>query len=128
METDDGLRTMMTEPFTLGNLQDREQFDFTDGSYLSADEFGLEHPDTILLQYTGLKDKNGKEIYEGNVVQDERGRRYEVFAVPGGFAINAFGGGNDNNFWDGLSSMQTGGWITQTEIIGNIYEQPELVK
>ena len=89
--------------------------------------------DMILMQYTGLKDKNGKEIYEGDIVQFKGNYKDKRKLVV---------------FWD---SMKSGFFITpihcykyrvkektylraefinakNKEIIGNIYENPELLE
>lgn len=86
-----------------------------------------------LMQYTGLKDKNGKEIYEGDIVN---------LAMWNGEAYNWDTGvikwhGPSSAFkWFYLLEDASDGsnyWLSQAdrkgrEVIGNIYENPELLK
>lgn len=75
-----------------------------------------------LMQYTGLKDKDGKEIYEGDILRDEYGSgkvkwimEHCAFLV---FATNP----------SRCIAMESDGQLKNTEIIGNIYENPELLE
>lgn len=71
-------------------------------------------------QCTGLLDKNGKEIYEGDIIENERlGIHVAEWAADiAGFVFDDKKGGED---WQYI--LDIGG----TEIIGNIYENPELL-
>lgn len=74
------------------------------------------------MQYTGLKDKNGKEIYEGDILEFS-GNVVALGIVKYNENFATFQACNGNSGW--LFGNESG---TSIEIIGNIYENPELVK
>ena len=79
----------------------------------------------VLMQYTGLKDKNGREIYEGDVVRKmmdgEPDRVFEQLVMK--WESEQW---TEEGFMTGFSQLWTS--ADQYEIIGNIYENPELTK
>lgn len=75
------------------------------------------HKDIKLMQYTGLKDKNGKEIYEGDILRNY-GNDIEDWVVS--YEEGKFIGIFDNVCEDLYE-------IHDFEVIGNIYENPELI-
>lgn len=80
-----------------------------------------EDEDLALMQYTGLKDKNGKEIYEGDIVEviDKYAKRVftgEVSFIDASFVIK-------NDYSTNYRWMDY-----DVKVIGNIYENPELME
>lgn len=86
---------------------------------------GVEEPkDYTLEQYTGLKDKNGKEIYGGDVVKSKNGQRdgfVEYIEDDSGFIV----------WWTSENEFIYLGEAIRKyedlEVIGNIHENPELL-
>ena len=87
-------------------------------------------PDTI-CQYTGLTDKNGKKIFDGDVVKDSAGVCGEVkFGLyEAGFSIPDTNQGFYIEFpEESLYRKELGYWENKVVVIGNIYDKPEQQK
>jgi len=105
--------------------------------------------DFALMQYTGMKDKHGAEIYEGDIllIPDEytdpmppgSGKGYTTqwkHSAPVSFENGSFGVTitdpadifHRKGFWAfPLIEAEMGGWPDEIEIVGNIHENPELL-
>ncbi len=88
-------------------------------------------------QFTGLHDKNGKEIYTGDILQlkklDGSVLLYKIFCVKGGFAFNThqddfYKPQIEIYFYESTSDMQNASFISTLEIIGNIHEDSCLLE
>jgi len=98
--------------------------------YKSSYLFGAMDGDygDVLMQFTGITDKNDVDIYEGDIIQNERGRVCKViWFQPGGCWDACFlrdtedGRGLDRGF-------NTNHWPGFVEVIGDIHSNPELLK
>lgn len=84
-----------------------------------------------VMQYTGLKDRTGKEVYEGDIVLIEHSERYgattSIFKIQPGISL----WGYEYN-WEFIKGYFCTTHIlkdnySNLEVIGNIYENPELI-
>lgn len=86
--------------------------------------------DFELMQYTGLKDKNGKEIYSKDIINiDGDEKNYEVNFHQGCFGII----GGDSRHYLLREFVSTGTSVSERcigriKIIGNKFDNPELIK
>jgi len=118
-EVNKGLGGRMTEPFTLIDIHNRK---YVATGFADRIEF---------MQFTGLLDKNGKEIYEGDIVEmtDPYGEdklKCEIKYENGAFTVEA-----DGWFGMGECDVTAVGWAQEQdiliEVIGNIFENTDLL-
>ena len=83
----------------------------------------------VILQFTGLKDCNGVEIYEGDILSTDLSRPYLIVEFRNGaFMYQCHHDGQ--NYFDFMEPANEGlkSNTKHHEVIGNIYENPELLE
>ena len=103
----------ITNEFVIGDL-----FQHGEQCFIMVLNRNIEVPPETVGQYTGLCDKNGKKIFEGDIIKISNGEIYTVVFEAGGFATGIFSSGFFLGEWD----------MAHVEVIGNIYDDPELMK
>ena len=112
------------EKLDLWGDSDQATCDLASLEFDEEELFDIYLNEVILMQSTGLKDKHGVEIYEGDIVKG-----YSVYPTAGTFEPFLMDGVYYTNrgTWDCYSYI-LGGFNDQIEIVGNIYESPELLE
>ncbi|UUI41158.1 YopX family protein [Oceanobacillus oncorhynchi] len=121
-----------------------DSIDFAEEEILIIDDTGIDRyfpfEEIELLQYTGLRDKNGKEIYEGDLIKKQfKDRRIGNFYAVGQVVFSRWYAGftvpynyhGYTNLERLSSDVDEDGWIVanqKMDVIGNIYKNPELLE
>lgn len=110
------------------NYEDKEiitqKIYFESGLPVERDIDNYDFDEIVLMQSTGLLDKNGKEVFVGDIIKCTRGCPHEVYLEKeyGGTYI----GGMPAIYLKGIREGYA--WTGAEEILGNIYENPELLE
>lgn len=98
-----------------------------DGKVIDANSIIIKE-EGILMQFTGLHDNNGKEIYEGDIVEfcvfDHNGKDY-WYKGSISYGNASFGIDTNDNGWFDLGSVLED--AENIEVIGNVHENPKLL-
>lgn len=102
----------MSKPLTFGDISR------TEGRENWFPKMAFCFDDLVWLEFTGLLDRNGKEIYEGYIVKQGNHQIAEVIFKDGSFSTYI-----EHGMWLEMSQNSF-----EFEVIGNVWESPDLLK
>ena len=118
-------------PYFVGKVHETSWLEFCFGGFIEV------IPETV-GQYTGLTDKNGKKIFEGDIVRTHYANApkavfVETVVFDGGkFCATSTNEGCKTTaaLWDGVPrlAIDKSVYMDEVEVIGNIYDNPELLE
>jgi uncharacterized phage protein (TIGR01671 family) len=93
---------------------------------------GKEHIITrqYLCKSTGIKDKNGNEIFEFDILKGHHKDNFLIENINGGlqmYNIGFYGQFNNELISDAVCSAQAKSWLQDAEVIGNVFDNEELL-
>lgn len=116
-------------------LQDEIDGEYVAAEYMEDNVEAFHNPlyehkqgNIVLMQYTGLKDKDNKEIYEGDILKVNKLTFENSGSLPENLVVKFYNGMfqlfRGDEYLYGLHLM----YIEDGEVIGNIYENQNLIK
>lgn len=105
--------------------KDEEDFEECDiWQLINTDGVSFNVDETTIGEYTGLKDKNGKEIFEGDIISSGTEKCVVVWIGQyAGFMLKLIRNDIEAEWTNPIIDMKL-----DDEVIGNIYDNPELLK
>ena len=128
------IRAWDEEKKTMCNVR---QIDFRGGEFRSSENEWMKFDNVIFMQSTGMKDKTGTEIYEGDILlstaseNQEDWKKWQVHYADGRFLIDYKQIPKDKRKRANLELedlCEDNIWLYGLEVIGNIYENPEMME